>query len=559
MPKQILTEKEIEELLSGDETITENLSDPKDAFIDSVNPHKYIELDSNSLAFDRVHRALNRNLKMTLIYGVPGTGKSMFLSRLHNELLVQNKNSILIASPILDEDKLFQTIGFEIFKESNLQALPKNFDELIETIAIEREFLKRYRPILLLDEAQLYSNRTLEKIRLITDSQVIRVVFVVHKLREENIFTKEHFQSRIWEKIELTNATPNELKVYIQKKLMGISMLALANQFTTRVVRRIYRITKGNYRATNNLLYAYFNNYPQTWKPQFGKKPLKIRPKEIEITAIQIEFLKPRGSAITDIKHLPTAEILWKKWRNRERLKYASFLIVPASIYTAIQFYIAKVEEEKPIPQVATSSIEEKPPLLIFPKPELQKIDEVAENVLEEKENPIQKEENITTPPIKKIVPKKIEIVEEVPENSIAQEENPPIESLFKDVEVTNSENETNNETPQSSTHLNISLAEVGSKTIFQKKLYLSPQVPLVPDFVPTNRWNRAEEIEKMVKEFEDSKDIEIGKKIVDYYLKNREYDKVYQYSLELNQINPDLVEPYQAIKKVLSEIGAEE
>jgi len=143
MSKQILTEKEIQELLEGDETITENLSDPKEAFIDSVNPYKYIELDSNSLAFDRVHRALNRNLKMTLIYGVPGTGKSMFLSRLHNELLVQNKNSILISSPILDEDRLFQTIGFEIFKESNLQTLPKNFDELIESIAIEREFLNQ--------------------------------------------------------------------------------------------------------------------------------------------------------------------------------------------------------------------------------------------------------------------------------------------------------------------------------------------------------------------------------------------------------------------------------
>ena len=220
MSSNILTDKEIKELLEEEPSLqSETTLNPKDAFIDSVNPYKYIELDSNSLAFDRVHKALNRHLKMTLIYGSPGTGKSMFLGRLHNDLLAQRKNSILISNPILDEKQLFQTIAFEIFRESDIDIIPKSFDELIEKITEEREFIERFRPILLLDEAQLYSNQTLEKIRLIADSQVIRVVFTVHKLKEENIFAKEHFKSRIWEKIELNNASLNELKVYIQKNL----------------------------------------------------------------------------------------------------------------------------------------------------------------------------------------------------------------------------------------------------------------------------------------------------------------------------------------------------
>ncbi len=211
---KILTDQELQELL--DESIDKS-SDPKDAFIDTINPYKYIELNSNALAFDRIHRALNRNIKMTLVFGSPGTGKSMFLSRLNNDLLVSGKTSILISTPILDDEELFQTISFEIYKNSSDGIIPRGFNALSEAFVKRKEFLLEMKPILLLDEAQLYSNATLEKIRILSDTEILRVIFAVHKLREENIFTKEHFKSRIWERIELTNASVNELKAYIQK------------------------------------------------------------------------------------------------------------------------------------------------------------------------------------------------------------------------------------------------------------------------------------------------------------------------------------------------------
>jgi SpoVK/Ycf46/Vps4 family AAA+-type ATPase len=157
MQNNSLTEKEIKELL-GDEDELDNyqINDIKEVFIDVVNPDKYIELDSNFLAFERVTRTLNRNLKMILIYGSPGTGKSMFLSRLHNELLANSKYSILIASPILDEVQFIKIISFEIFRQSTLLQTPQDFNSLINSFKSESEYLDRIRPILLLDEAQFF-------------------------------------------------------------------------------------------------------------------------------------------------------------------------------------------------------------------------------------------------------------------------------------------------------------------------------------------------------------------------------------------------------------------
>lgn len=342
---KILTDQELQELL--DESIDKS-SDPKDAFIDTINPYKYIELNSNALAFDRIHRALNRNIKMTLVFGSPGTGKSMFLSRLNNDLLVSGKTSILISTPILDDEELFQTISFEIYKNSSDGIIPRGFNALSEAFVKRKEFLLEMKPILLLDEAQLYSNATLEKIRILSDTEILRVIFAVHKLREENIFTKEHFKSRIWERIELTNASVNELKAYIQKKLMSISMLALADQFTVGVVKIIHNITGGNYRVTNNLLYTYFLNYPQIYKEDYhNNQRLIVRRKEIEVSAIQIGFLIILNSGNIDLRYLPAIEQLWVKWRRKQIYKYFIYFSIPIILGYGGHFYLSLTPEDK--------------------------------------------------------------------------------------------------------------------------------------------------------------------------------------------------------------------
>jgi len=542
MSREPLTDKEINELLAEFpfQEAENKKSGPKYAFEDIVNPYKYIELDSNALAFDRVNRVLNRNLKMTLIYGAPGTGKSMFLNKLHNNLLIQSKYSILVSSPILEDSQLFRTISFEIFKElSSINYIPQDFNSLIETINLEVEYISRIRPILLLDEAQLYSNATLEKIRVLADTQKIRVIFAVHQLKEANIFAQEHFKSRIWEKIELKNASLNELKIYIQKKLMGVSALQLAKQFTKRVVRNIYKITKGNYRVTNNLLYSYFNNYPQLYKQQFQNQWLKVRVKEIEITAIQIDFIHLNISSDIDLQHLPTAELEWKNWKKREYIKYILVFLIPTLIYMIINIFFY---EDTSVTSHKNLGIREFPKevfennsSITFDTPQYQ---EIIENEISDKLSLIKD---------KKLEPQNLE--NNSSKTSKESEENIEIKSKIKKDNL-----EVKKVQPIKKVQ-NIPISDLNISPIyFQQIIKIYPDLSFLDNFHEYIDKKSVEEkyIISLKLEFKKNKTVETGIKILDYYQKNENIPEIYRFSLELNNLDLSLKKPYINLEKIL-------
>jgi type II secretory pathway predicted ATPase ExeA len=585
MSSRILTEKELKELL--DEESFQNIVDPKEAFIDSINPFRYIELDSNALAFDRIHKVLNRNLKMTLIFGSPGTGKSMFLSRLNSDLLASGKSSILISSPILDDEQLFQTISFEIFRNSNLQSFPKNFQELIDILSDPNEYLERLRPILLLDESQLYTNSTLEKVRLLADTEKIRVIFAVHKLKEDDLFVKEHFKSRIWEKIELTNASLNELKVYIQKKLMGISMLSLANGFTRRVVKAIHKITAGNYRVTNNLLYSYFNNYPELYRSQFQKEKLSIRIKELEITAIQIGFLKYSGTQNLDYRHLPTAEAIWRKEQRKYILKIFSILSIPALSYLAYTHFsdfdlnsTSKNETNLTEMVSSTSSVvaknenlEEKNPT--FEVPKFNEIIEKKEEIVSENynyENELKEiEDDLEIAKEKEFQNNKFEEDDEFIPDTVTEEEN-RVANLFKEVVPENENFEAEKiekvaenrfvdevfEEPVSEKSeektINKYIEDLSiNKVIFKNPIKFSPEIPIKVDFTENHLFENKKEVQ-LKKEFWKENSLESGIKLLSLYLEEKNYEELYNLSIKINSENQYLKEPYIFIYKALIE-----
>jgi hypothetical protein len=128
----------------------------------------------------------------------------------------------------------------------------------------------------------------MEKIRLLSDTRTVKFVITLHKTEKEDIIAKEHFQTRIWESIELENASSGELKIYIQKKLMKANCFDTANMFSNKSVHRIYKITNGNYRDTNKLLYTLFGIYSYyEQNQQLGKiKTDHISNKIIEMAAI---------------------------------------------------------------------------------------------------------------------------------------------------------------------------------------------------------------------------------------------------------------------------------
>ena len=219
-------------------------------FLDVVNTDEYIQLDKISTIYESLKETLEKPLKMVLLFGKPGTGKSMMLNRLHNEL----KDKLLTAiyyTPLVDEREFLKSLARDIlsFKPANTFSFP----ELIELLE-NKEF--ETTPIVFLDEAQLYPDALLEKIRLISDTRKVKFVVTLHKTDKEDLIAKEHFQTRIWQTVELHNASKQELLVYIQKKLLKHSLFDLANQFQKKQVNTIHKFTQGNYRDTNKLLFA---------------------------------------------------------------------------------------------------------------------------------------------------------------------------------------------------------------------------------------------------------------------------------------------------------------
>ncbi len=260
---------------------------PKEVFLDVVDPKDYVQLERISTIYQSLKDSVKKPLKMILLYGKPGTGKSMLLSKLYQDLSRAQK-VVLYQSPILDDSEFLRSLAKDVYHfapESDINFT--NFMELTE------KFKHSTTPIVLLDEAQLYSSLQMEKIRLLSDSRKIKFVVTLHKTEKEDIIAKEHFQTRIWESIELINASPAELKIYIQKKLMKANCFDIANMFNEQNIKSIFKATKGNYRDTNKLLYTLFQI--SSWYEE--NQPTKINyasisKKHIEMSAIHTGLIR---------------------------------------------------------------------------------------------------------------------------------------------------------------------------------------------------------------------------------------------------------------------------
>jgi len=260
----------------------------KNVFIDSVDVDDYINLDSSDNAYEQLKHSIDKPLKMILLFGRPGTGKSILLNHLYQNFKYQ-KDLHYFETPTTNEKEFFQ----KIFKVITKKDLPRNtrvnFSTLVDYC---REIRGSREIIILLDEAQMYTPEMMERIRLLSDTRSVRFVVALHKTENEDLIAKEHFQSRIWEVIELSNGSVEDVQTYIHKKLLKKNLFDIANTIRPGHVKLIHRLTGGNYRETNKLLFTVFEIYEYYDK----NDPSKIShetfsPKIVEMAAIKLGFI----------------------------------------------------------------------------------------------------------------------------------------------------------------------------------------------------------------------------------------------------------------------------
>jgi type II secretory pathway predicted ATPase ExeA len=252
-------------------------------FIDRIEVSQYIGLDTSILFYNKLQESISKSLKMILLYGKPGTGKSVLINKIYHDAK-PDQNVYLIATPIQDEDEFIRTLYRFLIPG---QTIPQNltYNQFINACNVMKD---RRHITVLLDEAQLYSPSMLEKIRLISDTRAIKFVVSLHKTEKEELIAKEHFQSRIWETIELKNGTIHDTDMYIQKKLIQQNYFEIASMFTKSNIKLIHQFTDGNYREINKLMYTLFEIYDY----YENHKPSKISGRHIKKKFIEMSALK---------------------------------------------------------------------------------------------------------------------------------------------------------------------------------------------------------------------------------------------------------------------------
>ncbi len=260
----------------------------RDIFIDSVEKESYIDLEYTQYNYKLLKSSLEKPLKMILLYGRPGTGKSMLLNKLYHNL--KNSREIYyFEAPILSEKEFLIRIIESISSYQVPNNMRVNFDALLkycQSIRGKREI------IFLLDECQLYSESLMEKIRLLSDTRVVKFVITLHKTDNEEVIAKEHFKTRIWEVIEMKNASDSDLEYYIRKKMVKKGFMEISNMLKKKDFKYIYSFTKGNFRETNKYMYTIFTIYEYYDKREPNKLSTKRFSKKIlEMSALKLGYI----------------------------------------------------------------------------------------------------------------------------------------------------------------------------------------------------------------------------------------------------------------------------
>lgn len=238
----------------------ENFDSVKKLFRDVVDVKNYIPLASIEKLKIDLTNAINQNEKMIFLSGAAGSGKSMILNSIYNNLK-DEKNVFYISNPFLEINSVLN---------------------IIKTLDINEHYY------LFIDEAQLLDDSVLENLRIYADKGNLTIVFATHDVDLNRLLQKRHFETRINYIFKTTPITLDEVTYFVNTKLIKANYISLAEKFKPKHYKLIYKYTKGSLRKTNQFMFKLFDVLDFFYKRD-NEKVFKNLSKYIEIAYMDIK------------------------------------------------------------------------------------------------------------------------------------------------------------------------------------------------------------------------------------------------------------------------------
>jgi len=236
----------------------------KEIFRDKIDINLYVPL-SQKMEIDLTY-AIYEKEKMILIFGEAGNGKSFLMNKVHHNLLEKK-----------DKD-------FQLYFISN----PFEESEAIDELFLLESDIHR---VVFIDEAQTLSEEKIDRLRMLADNNAYTIILATHEKEAKKLFAKKHFKTRINCFLNLKPLKLQEIELFIVSKLLNNGYNDIAGLFNKSNFKLINKITNGNLREINRLLYKTFDIL------DYFKKhyPNKISLKKIDNKYIEMADMDLKG------------------------------------------------------------------------------------------------------------------------------------------------------------------------------------------------------------------------------------------------------------------------
>ncbi len=211
----------------------------------------YFEVRSAYQALSGIKKLLKEKKgQMIFLLGQPGSGKSYLLNHLYKDKELEDK-PLLFETPV-SSPKAFL---LRLIQHKGEEALSEEVEALKEQV---QRLYSSKKTLIMLDEAQLINDETLEFIRILSDSRLFWIVCAMHEEEGKAILEKSHFKSRPHKMIELGKLSAKESAVYIDTQLIFSKDKSIL-EFHQKHAKKIYALSNGNFRYLKKLIYTEFS------------------------------------------------------------------------------------------------------------------------------------------------------------------------------------------------------------------------------------------------------------------------------------------------------------